>query len=96
MRRERTPDETAQLALVAADESTARVIDQLRRHSRQDVLATLLDAGLYPEGAALARRIGFDEEHVHDLLTQSASVNEADDFMVFESVWGLESRLELV
>lgn len=58
--------------------------------------ATLLAAGLYPEGAATARRMGFDEEHVHDLLNQAADVNDDDDFMVFESVWGLESRLELV
>ncbi len=94
--RERTPDQTAEVAIEAADQSTARVLDQLRRQSRQDVLATLLAAGLYPEGAAAARRMGFCEDHVHDLLSEAASISDDDNFLVFESVWGLESRLELV
>jgi hypothetical protein len=96
MRKERTPDQTAEVALSAADESVAAVVDKLRRQSREYALATILAAGLYPEGAATARRMGFGEEHVHELLHQAADVNDDDDFMVFESVWGLESRLELV
>lgn len=96
MPRERTPDETADVALSAADESTARVMEGLRRQSREVALATLLAAGLYPEGAAMARRMGFNEDHVHDLLNQAASISDDDNFMVFEAVYSLESRLELV
>jgi hypothetical protein len=96
MRKERTPDQTAEVALRAADESTARLMEGLRRQSREDVLATLLAAGLYAEGAAMARKMGFDESHVHDLLVEVANVNEDDQGMVSESVWNLESLLELV
>jgi hypothetical protein len=71
-------------------------MEVVRRQSREDTLATLLAAGLYPEGAAMARRMGFGEEHVHDLVERAADISDDDDFMVFESVWGLESRLDLV
>ncbi len=96
MPRERTPAETAEVALSAADQSVAAVVDLLRSRSRQDVLATLLDAGLYAEGAATARRLGFNEEHVFDLLHQAANISDDDDFMVSEAVYGLEALLELV
>lgn len=96
MPRERTPAETAEVALSAADESTARVMDHLRRQSREDALATILAAGLYPEGAATARRMGFGEEHVHDLLFSAASINDDDEYMVSEAVYGLEALLDLV
>jgi hypothetical protein len=96
MPRERTPDETAEVALSAADQSTARLMEVVRRQSREDTLATLLDAGLYPEGAAMARRMGFDEAHVHDLLVEVANVNEDDQGMVSEAVYGFEALLELV
>lgn len=96
MPRERTPDQTAQLALSVVDETVARVMEGLRRQSREDTLATLLDAGLYPEGAAMARRMGFDEAHVHDLLVEVANVNEDDQAMVSEAVYGFEALLEVI
>jgi endonuclease III len=96
MRKERTPDQTAEVALRAADESVAAVVDKLRRQAREETLATILAAGLYPEGAATARRMGFDEDHVHDLLMEAASISDDDQGMVSESVWNLESLLELV
>lgn len=68
----------------------------VRRQSREDVLATLLDAGLYPEGAAVARKIGFDEAHVHDLLVEVANVNEDDQGMVSEAVYGFDALLEVI
>jgi hypothetical protein len=96
MPRERTPQETADVALRAADESTARVMDQLAQAARQDVLATLLDAGLYAEGAAMARRMGFNESHVFDLLMQSAEISDDDQAMISEAVYGFEALLEVV
>lgn len=81
----------------AADESTARVRDRwLRQRSRQDVLATLLAAGLYPEGAAMAWCMGFGEAPVHDLLMEAADISDADPGLVDEAVYGLEALLEVI
>lgn len=95
MRKERTPSETAEAALTAADESVARVVDKLRRQAREDALATLLAAGLYAEGAAMARKMGFDEAHVHDLLVEAADISDDDQGMVSETVYGFEALLEV-
>jgi hypothetical protein len=96
MPRERTPAETAEVALSVADQSTARLMEVVRRQSREDTLATLLDAGLYPEGAAMARRLGFNESHVHDLLMSAASISGDDQGMISEAVYGFEALLEVI
>jgi hypothetical protein len=97
---ESSTDQTVEKALEVADSSVERVLDGirhgLRRQAREETLATLLAAGLYAEGAHIARHIGFDESHVFDLLMQSADISDDDEFMVSESVYGLQSRLDLV
>ncbi len=68
----------------------------MRRQAREEALATILAAGLYPEGAAMARRMGFDESHVFDLLHRAANISHDDQGMVSEAVYGFEALLDLV
>lgn len=93
MRKEHSVEEAAEKALEVADESANRVMEQVRRASRENVLATLLAADLYPEAAALARRLHYPEETIFDLVAMAADENDADEYLVWESVYGLEGRL---
>lgn len=97
---ESSTDQTVEKALEVADSSVERVLDGirhgLRRQAREDALSLILGAGLYVEGAHIARRIGFDEEHVFDLLMRSADISDDDQGTISEAVYGFEALLELV
>lgn len=81
------------MALRVADKVAEGHLDRLRQEGRQQVLAVILGDRQYPEGAAIARKMGIQEEKIYDLLVEASEINGADDYMVLESVYGLDMRV---
>jgi hypothetical protein len=90
---DRTPGETAEVALRAADEAVAGVVDGIRRQVRQRAVACLLGDSQYRVGAEMCRRLSFTEDMIFDLVAETAEINQDDGYMAFEDAFALDQRL---
>jgi predicted ArsR family transcriptional regulator len=90
---DRTPEETAEVALSLADEYVAGVMRQLRRRVRQEATARLLGDSQYRVGAEMCRRIGWPEAAVHDAVMETAEILDDDPYFAWEDAFGFDQRL---
>lgn len=92
-RPDRTPEEAADVALRAADEAAEGVMDRLRAEGRQQALSVVLAGHQYRVGVEIARRIGYSESGVFEIVNVAASITGDDPYLAFEDAFGLDRRL---
>ncbi len=84
---------TAELALSLADESGEVMASRVRAMARNKALSTLLEERCYPEGAALARLLGYPESAIFDLVSKTSEIHDDDPYLAFEVAFGLDAKL---
>jgi hypothetical protein len=90
---DRTPEETAEVALRAADELAERVMDRIRREVRQQAVACLFSDSQYAVGAVMCRKLGWPDEVVFDAIMETAEILDDDPYLAWEDGFGLDLRL---